>query len=84
MKAISESELKSLQENVLSTKIRVFGNVAVATAVCGMSENGSESKRGGVEAILLVKDQDRWLIAAQAWDMETPDKVIPADLLDED
>lgn len=81
MKGVAASELNSLEEVVLSTKIQVFRNVAIAMAVCGMSENGSEPKRG-VEAILLVKDQGRWRVAAQAWDMETAEKLIPADLLD--
>lgn len=81
MKNVATSELQSLEETVLGTRIQVFGNVAIAMVVCGMSENGSEPKRG-VEAILLVKNQDRWRIAAQAWDMEAPEKMVPADLLD--
>jgi len=83
MKGVAAGDLKSLEETVLGTKIEVFGNVAVAMAVCGMSENGSEPKRG-VEAILLVKDQGRWRVAAQAWDMETAEKVVPSDLLEGD
>ncbi|WP_397544780.1 nuclear transport factor 2 family protein [Roseovarius salis] len=83
MKGIAAGELESLEETVLNTRIQVFGNVAVAMAVCGMSENGSEPKRG-VEAILLVKDQGHWHIAAQAWDMETAEKMVPADLLEGD
>lgn len=80
MKGVAGNELQSLEETVLGTSIRVFGNVAIAMAVCGMSENGSESRRG-VEAILLIRDQGRWRIAAQAWDMEASGKSVPADLL---
>lgn len=81
MKGIAAGGLRSLQETVLGTEIRVFGNVAAATAVCGIAENDGPPNRG-VEALLLVKDQGRWRIAAQAWDMETPQMPIPADLLD--
>ena len=81
MKGVAADGLDSLQETLLGTEIRVFGNVAVATAVCGISENEGQPNRG-VEALLLVKDQGRWRIAAQAWDMETLQLPIPADLLD--
>ena len=80
MKSVAAGDLTSLEETVLGAEIRVFGNLAVAMAVCSMVENGSAPNRG-IEAILLVKDQGRWRIAAQAWDMEALGKAIPADLL---
>ena len=81
MQGVAAEDLESLEETVLGAEVRVFGNVAVAMAVCGMSENGAEPRRG-VEAILLVKDRGRWRIAAQAWDMEDPGKAVPPDWLD--
>lgn len=83
MKRVAANDLESLQETVLGADVRVFGNVAVALAICGMSEDGGEPKRG-VEAILLVKEQGEWHIAAQAWDMEGPGKAVPGEWLDGD
>lgn len=80
MKGVAASGLDSLQETVLGTEIRVFGNVAVATAVCGISENDGQPSRG-VEALLLIEDRGRWRIAAQAWDMESQQAPIREDLL---
>jgi hypothetical protein len=33
-----------------------------------------------VSGFLLIRDGGEWRIAGQAWDLETPDKGIPADL----
>ncbi|MGM0585080.1 MAG: nuclear transport factor 2 family protein [Pseudomonadota bacterium] len=81
MKRVAAENLDSLEETALGAEVRVFGNVAVAMAVCGMSENGAAPERG-VEAILLVKDAGRWRIAGQAWDMEARDKAVPPTWLD--
>lgn len=81
MQRVAAENLASLEETLEGAEIRVFGNVAVAMAVCGMSENGAAPSRG-VEAILLVRDEGRWRIAAQAWDMEAPGKSVPRSWLD--
>jgi hypothetical protein len=79
MKGIAGTKLRSFRETVLGTEIRVFGNVAVAVAACEMTENESEINRG-IEMLLLVKTDGRWMIVSQAWDTETPQRPIPAHL----
>jgi hypothetical protein len=81
MSRVAANDLASLEETLLGADIRVFGNVAVALAVCAISENDAVPERG-VEALLLVKDGGRWRIAGQAWDMEGPDKPVPDSLID--
>ena len=80
MKSLEETKLRSFEEAVLGTEIRVFGNVAVALAACEMIENGAEVHRG-VEMLLLIKDADAWQIVSQAWDSESPSQPIPIRLL---
>lgn len=76
---LGDSKLRSFREQFLGARIHVFGNIAVAVAGCEFVENESEVSRG-VEMLLLVKSEGRWEIAAQAWDMESPDRELPADL----
>ena len=80
MKGLAGTKLRSLQEAVLGTEIHVFGNVAVAVAACEMTENGAEVNRG-VEMLLLIKNEGAWRIVSQAWDMESPSKRIPVQLV---
>ena len=63
--------------------MRVFGSIAVAVAVCQLTENETQVTRG-IEMMLLVKTDSRWQIVSQAWDTEGESKHIPADLLDSD
>ncbi len=81
MKGVAADKVESLRETLLGAEIRVFGNVAIAMATCGMVENGGDPQRG-VEAILLVREDGLWRIAAQAWDMERPGLTVPTTLLD--
>ena len=80
MKSLQGATLRSFDEVVLGTEIRVFGNVAVAVAACEMTENESQVNRS-VEMLLLVKDDGVWRIVSQAWDTEKPDRPIPAHLI---
>jgi hypothetical protein len=80
MKGLAQAKLSSFKEVMLGAEIRVFGNVAVATAACEITENESEVNRG-VEMLLLIKNGQAWQIVAQAWDSENSTKPIPADLL---
>lgn len=80
MKGIAGKELQSLDEAVLGTNVTVFGNIAVAIAVCAMRENGTTENRT-VEMLLLVKDQGSWRIAAQAWDRASETNPVPAQFL---
>lgn len=75
----SEGKLVSFEETPLGCTVSVFGNVAIAFAACEMLENGSTLTRD-VSAIVLVRDSGTWRIVAQAWDVETESRKIPADL----
>ena len=48
--------------------------------MCELNENNAKTSRN-VEAMLLIKDDGEWQIAAQAWDTETGDNPIPPELL---
>jgi hypothetical protein len=80
VKSLAETKLRTFDEIVLGTEIHIFGNVAVALGACETTENGSERNRG-VEAMLLVKDEGKWRIVAQAWDLERGANRIPARLI---
>jgi hypothetical protein len=73
----SEGKLVSFEETPLGCAVSVFGNVALALAACEMLENGSALTRD-VSAIVLVRDRGTWRIVAQAWDVETESRKIPA------
>src|SRR5690349_6603497 len=73
------TRLRSFDERIAGTTIRVFGNVAVAVVACETVENAKDVNRT-VEMMLLVKDAGEWRIAAQAWDKETPTNPITAAL----
>jgi len=75
----AEGTLATFEETPLGCEVRVFGNVAVAFVACEMLENGSTMTRD-VSAAVLIRDHDRWRIAAQAWDGETETRKIPDDL----
>ncbi|MBS9405736.1 hypothetical protein KG088_19395 [Halomonas sp. TRM85114] len=76
LSGLAETNLRSFDEKVLGTEVRVFGNVAVAVAGCETVENETEVNRG-VEMLLLVKDAGRWRIAGQAWDSESDEVKVP-------
>ena len=76
---LAGSKLQSFHEDVLGTEVRVFGNVAIAAAGCETTENESGTSRG-VEVLLLVKEEGRWRIAAQAWDSESEAAPLPPEL----
>ncbi|RDJ19845.1 DUF4440 domain-containing protein [Bosea caraganae] len=80
MKALAETSLRSFDEAVLGTEVRVFGNVAVAVAACESTENGTQIDRN-VEMMLLLKEDGRWKIVAQAWDRADEAQPIPEGLL---
>jgi hypothetical protein len=83
MKRVAETELQSLEESILGTKIIIFGNIAAAVRACAMRENETTESRT-VEMLLLVKDGETWRIAAQAWDRASDANPIPAQLLTND
>lgn len=75
----AEGKLVSFEETPLGCAVSVFGNVAVAFAACDMLENGTVLTRD-VSAIALIRDSGSWRIVAQAWDIETESRKIPAAL----
>ena len=77
MKGLVRSSLLSLEEKVVGTAVRVYGNVATAVVACEMVENGTSRSRN-VEMLLLVKSDSRWQIVSQAWDRESPSTPMPA------
>ena len=79
MNKLVGASLRSFDEKVVGTTIRVFGNVAVAVVACETVENAKDINRT-VEMMLLIKDAGAWRIAAQAWDKETPSHPITSAL----
>lgn len=63
----ADGTLARFEERLVGFACTVAGSVAVATAGCEMTENGTRTTHD-VSAFLLVKDADGWRIAAQAWD----------------
>lgn len=76
MKSQVRAAIPTFHERALGVEVSVFGNVAVATAGCAITENDKQPSYG-VEMLLLIKDAGTWKIVAQAWDNETPDKPMP-------
>lgn len=81
MKSAAASTMPVFEEALLGVEIRLYGNVAVALAVCEQREQDTPPARA-VEALLLVKDDDVWRIAAQGWDKERENAPIPQAMLD--
>ena len=80
MKGLSQGSLKNFEEKSLGGQVCVFGNVAVALVAGETLENGGEVNRD-VSGYLLVKEEGRWRIAAQAWDKEKPEQPSPPAML---
>lgn len=53
MKNLAGTELRSLSETVLGSEIKVYGNIAVASVICGMTEN-ELTKSQTIEMLLLL------------------------------
>jgi hypothetical protein len=76
----AEGTLGAFEVSPLGCEVHVFGNVAVAFAACGLLENETSSGHE-INATLLVREAGGWRIAAQAWDVETDTRRVPAHLL---
>jgi len=81
MKTASASTMPVFEESLLGAEIRLYGKVAVALAVCQQREQDASPERA-VEALLLLKENGVWRIAAQGWDKEGDGAPIPEALLD--
>ncbi|MGC2330700.1 MAG: hypothetical protein WA581_04555 [Candidatus Acidiferrales bacterium] len=60
----------------MGVDVRVFDKVAVAIAGCEMTENTAINR--GVEMILLIKNDGKWRIVSQAWDVANQDRPLPS------
>jgi len=81
MKTASASTMPVFEETLLGVEIRLYGKVAVALAVCEQREQDASPERAA-EALLLVKEEGSWRIAAQGWDKEGDGAPISEALLD--
>ena len=63
-----EGWLKSFLETGVGCRVWVVGTMAVALAGCEMVENDEEVTRD-ISGFLLIRDEEGWKIAAQAWDL---------------
>jgi hypothetical protein len=70
-------------EREIARRERRFGNVCqvFSTYETRWSPHETPPFSRGVHSIQLVDDGHRWWIAALVWDVEKPDRPIPADLL---
>ena len=76
MTGLSRGDLRTFEQAMIGSEIHVFGKVAIAFGACRNLENGVTEVRG-VEAYLLVKEDEGWRIAAQAWDTESAGQTLP-------
>ena len=69
-------------EHEIGRSVQVFGHVASAMSAweARTEANGKVIGRG-VNSMQLVNDGKRWWITSINWDNETPDNLIPKDLL---
>ena len=79
MNKVAQGTLHTFEEHTLGMQILVFGNVAVVLAASQMLENENEVNHD-VSGYLLVKSEDKWRIAAHAWDKTTEQRPVPGHL----
>ena len=70
-------------EREIGRRADCFGNVCQIFSAYESKNAASDEKpiQRGINSIQLVRDGRRWWIASVAWDVETPDKPIPAQYL---
>jgi hypothetical protein len=79
MDGLAKAGLRSFEEKTLGMQLLLFGNIAVVLAASEMLENGKDVNHD-VGGYLVVKDEGKWRIAAQAWDKAGGEKSIPQPL----
>lgn len=60
--------LKNFSERGRGLQIFIVGNIAMAMAGCEMTEN-KDTVTKDISMFLLVKENKKWRIASQAWDI---------------
>ena len=68
LRRLRKEGLDSFTETGVGCHVWVVGNMALALAGCEMVEDDSTVTRD-ISGYLLVKHEDGWRIAAQAWDL---------------
>ena len=68
LRRLREEGLDRFTETCVGCNVWVIGNMAVALAGCEMVEGDSTVTRD-ISGYLLVKHEEDWRIAAQAWDL---------------
>ena len=68
LRRLREEGLNRFTETGVGCHVWIVGNMAVALAGCEMVEGDSGVTRD-ISGYLLVKHDDEWRIAAQAWDL---------------
>lgn len=79
MNRVANESLHTFEEATLGMQILNFGNVAVVMAASELVENDSEVNHD-VSGYLLIKNDDRWVIAAHAWDHASEALPVPEEL----
>lgn len=79
MENVARKKLHSFEEHTRGMTIMRFGNIAVVLAMSELTENGTEQNYD-ISGYLLVKSEDRWSIAAHAWDQADDEKSVPEQL----
>lgn len=79
MNRVASESLHTFEEATLGMQVLKFGNVAVVMAASELVENDSEVNHD-VSGYLLVKNNDRWVIAAHAWDHASEALPVPEHL----
>ncbi len=69
------------KEELLSSQLKVFGNIAQCLVVYEVSIPGSSRKHKGVDSFLLMKKESRWWIVSVVNELPRPGNPIPAEWL---
>ena len=74
-------EKEGFTERELGRRVEIWGGLATAwSAYDGRTANGSFHERG-INSFQLVKVDGKWLVASIVWQEETPQNLLPTDLI---
>lgn len=78
-----KQQISTWNESEVCATTELFGKVAhrFSTYKIKLVSNGQESYRTGINAIQLIKQDNRWLITTVAWDKESKTLKIPVKYL---
>lgn len=81
MEQVARKNLRTFEEHTRGMTIHFFGNIAIVLAVSELTENGSDVSYD-VSGYLLVKSENRWSIAAHAWDQAEDHASVPKGMME--